>query len=1001
MVRAGDAEGRMRISLTALTDHGPRDVVVIGDLETTVAGVATSLLATLNEDSGAAGEPLAQVLQHPRARWASGPATRHAPAHAAQALWTGGRLLDPTATASSTLRNGAVVAVDSRDAAGTMLAEPAGSFEIRVSGGPAAGAVHRVGIGTVVLGTDDDVNVKLDDPGVPGRALRVTVEARRVTVESLCGEPVLEGVPVTGVIEWPPGDVIVVGTSVLTLCASTPPDAHLSPLEDGGLAYHRPPRVLPSDEPRQLELPQEPVEGQRQQLRLLVSALLAVAGIVMVIVTAQWYWALTALAYPIIQAGEWISDRLYGRKSFKKALKEFHAKQDRFDGELERLRREDETQRRAAAPDPAEVLLTVTGPRRRLWERRPDDPDKLHLRFGLADLPAHIELFAASQARTPTVHRRAPASQESEPDQVAGRADELIPPIARTIPVRLPLPDLGVVGLSGPRDRSRAVARWLVAQAAALHSPRDLAIVVLSADPDGGEHWNWVRWLPHCAPRQNEECLALVGTDTESVARRVTELAIRITERRRAQSAQGTGGFFPGAAEADPNGRPHDILLVLDGARLLRRVPGMPQVLSKGPEVGLHAICIDDDERLLPEECRAVALWDWDRPTHVRLRGEGLETYGPVLAEQVSTAWCDRLARALAPVRDVSREDVDANLPASVRLLDVLAMPDPAAEHILAAWSTDGRGTVDGRESARGTTRVPIGVAADGVFSVDLRHDGPHVLVTGATGSGKSELLRTLIVSLAVANRPDELTFVLVDCEGGVAFGACVELPHTVGLITNLGGVAADRTLESLDAELRRREEILFAAGVSDLADYCELRDAGDLRAAVRLPRLVVVVDEFAAMAGDMANFVACLLDIGDRGRSLGIHLVLATQHPAGALTTEVRAAANLQIALRLTDSDESAQGAAAARIPKTLAGRCYVGSGATAPRAVQTARVGGGRAGATPPARTLVQQVPWTALGRALPHAVDTDEEATTVTDLAVLVAAIRDAADRVHTGS
>ena len=492
-----------------------------------------------------------------------------------------------------------------------------------------------------------------------------------------------------------------------------------------------------------------------------------------------------------------------------------------------------------------------------------------------------------------------------------------------------------------------------------------------------------MRWLPHCAPREGEDCVALIGADPDTVARRVTELAMRITERRRAAEPSS----FLGAAAGPPSGS-YNVLLVLDGARQLRRVPGMPQVLSGGPSVGVHAICIDDDERLLPEECTAVAVWDWDRPTHVRLHGNGLDSVGAVLADQVTAAWCDRLARALAPVRDVSRDDAESMIPSSARLLDLLGMPSPSAADVAAVWRSGGR-----------TTSVPIGVSADGVFSVDLRVDGPHGLIAGTTGAGKSELLQTLIASLAVANRPDEMTFVLIDYKGGAAFADCASLPHVVGMVTDLDGHLTERALESLGAELRRRESLLLHAGAKDIEDYYDLFDAGDRRASSRVPRLVLVIDEFAAMVGELPDFVEGLVDIGRRGRSLGVHLLLATQRPAGVVTGDIRANTFLRIALRVTDPDESSDvldDPSAARISKSVPGRCYVRSGVGTPVAVQTARIGGRRPGNVSSAPAQTVPLPWGRLGRPLALAEAVEDESSMVTDLKVLVAAISEAADR-----
>ena len=200
-------------------------------------------------------------------------------------------------------------------------------------------------------------------------------------------------------------------------------------------------------------------------------------------------------------------------------------------------------------------------------------------------------------------------------------------------------------------------------------------------------------------------------------------------------------------------------------------------------------------------------------------------------------------------------------------------------------------------------TRVPLGVGTDGEpFVVDLAADGPHVLVAGTTGAGKSELLQTLVAGLAVGNRPDEMSFVLIDYKGGAAFRDCAELPHTVGMVTDLDGHLTERALRSLGAELRRREALLAGAGCTDLDEYIALASpTGDA-----LARLVLVVDEFATLAEELPDFVGGLVAIAQRGRSLGVHLVLATQRPGGVVSADIRANTSLRIALRVTDASES-----------------------------------------------------------------------------------------------
>ncbi|WP_344447963.1 FtsK/SpoIIIE domain-containing protein [Actinocorallia aurantiaca] len=920
----------MRISLTALDSSGPRDVLVSGDADASVAAVARTLAGLLAQ-GGEAG-------RDDRSGGDGRNGQKIVPLQ--QAIYADGRMLDPTARAARELRDGAIVTLDASTVPATMTSEPGGLVEVRVIGGPEAGRVHRLGPGVVNLPS----------------GVTVTVGRSGTTVRAL--EPAtLDGEELDEEREWPEGAVLVRGSTVLALMPNTSPDTHLEPLSQG-LAFNRPPRIAPRREPKRMKVPHLPEKQGRERLRLFGALLFSVFGLVMAWVLGQWYWALFALAWPLMMVAEWIGDRMYGRKSYKKAYKEYQLKSAYFSRDLEALRRADERDRRAAHPDPAEILLTATGPRRRLWERRLNDPDTLHLRLGLADLAADVELEGG----------------EEDVREALARSEQEMPPLARSVPVPLPLPEYGVLGLTGPRDRSRSVARWLLAQAAVLHSPRDLSIVVLAADGDAEQDWNWVRWLPHCAPREGEECVALVGADPAGAAARVTELAIKITERRRGRQQ----GFFD--ASSRPKAEvPYNILLVLDGARTLRRIPGMPQVLKHGPEYGVHVVCLDDEDRLLPEECTVVASWAGE--DHLRLRGHALEALGPVLADRVSALWAGRLARALAPVKDVSREDTAEALPASARLLDLLGLPDPTAAHVLDGWKRGGRGT-----------RVPIGVGGGGPFEVDLSADGPHGLIAGTTGAGKSELLQTLIASLAVRNRPDEMTFVLIDYKGGAAFKDCAALPHTVGMVTDLDGHLTERALESLAAELRRREHLLLEAGAKDIEDYQAARAARP-GGPPALPRLVLVIDEFAAMAAELPGFVDGLVDIGRRGRSLGVHLILATQRPAGVVTAEIRANTNLRIALRVTDAEDSSdvlEVPDAARISKATPGRCYVRSGAGAPAAVQSARIGGRRGGGNRP--TEARTLGWVQLGHPLPvHEEEQDEQ---VTDLAVLVRAIADAA-------
>ncbi|MEV6151114.1 FtsK/SpoIIIE domain-containing protein [Nonomuraea sp. NPDC052129] len=966
-------------------------------------------------------------------------------------LWRNGRPLDPRALAGAVLRDGDKVTLDAHLARATIIEEPGGVAEVRVVGGPAAGAVHRLGLGVHVIGSDPMCAITVADPSLAPEAaiLRVTPDAitveparhrapqqaqrlklkgrwadevaeltaRVAEREAAEAEPVhyeppeLAAQTLTEATDWAEHTLLTCGSSVFTLTAIEPQDAHLAPLPEGGVAYNRPPRLRRPEPERTFERPLEPSRAEGMRLQLLAALLPAVMGVTLAYVMRQPYYLLIALMTPLIMIGQWWSDRRHGKKQHRKAAKKYKERLEAYELAVEQARAEDELIRRSDAPDPAQVLLTATGPRRRLWERRIHDPDALRLRVGLADLPANLEL-----------------SEE--------KGGAISPPVCRSVPVALAMRRLGVAGVTGPRDTATGLAGWLIGQSATLHSPRDLAIVVLSAHADGERRWGWVRWLPHCAPRGGEDCVALVGTDPESAAHRVAELAALIDERQNTAIPElgkiPTGWDDLGGPETPAltsyDVRPYDVLVVLDGAQVLRGLPGMPQILRQGPRSGVFTLAIDDDQRLLPEECATVAACAADG--QVRLLGGGLEVIGPVLADLVSPSWCDRVARALGPIRDVSRDDPAGHLPEAVRLLDLLRLPAPSGHDLATRWH------------GHGSTKAVIGIGPDGPFSVDLRVDGPHGLIAGTTGAGKSELLQTLICSLAVANRPDQLTFVLVDYKGGAAFKECVRLPHTVGMVSDLDGHLTQRALDSLAAEIRRRERLLLAAGAKDIDDY-----TGE-----PLPRLVLIIDEFAALVAELPDFVNGLVDIARRGRSLGIHLILATQRPAGVVTADIQANTSLRIALRVTEPAESSDVIDlpdAAHISKSTPGRCYVKSGVGAAAAVQTARVGGrspvasaslradptgagatlgpgamlgpgstlgpGRvagagggltgggslAGAGGPAGGLagaggqlrVVDVDWRSLGRALPPLPE-PPEGSTITDLTVLADALIEAA-------
>jgi S-DNA-T family DNA segregation ATPase FtsK/SpoIIIE len=366
---------------------------------------------------------------------------------------------------------------------------------------------------------------------------------------------------------------------------------------------------------------------------------------------------------------------------------------------------------------------------------------------------------------------------------------------------------------------------------------------------------------------------------------------------------------------------------VVDGAALLEGRPCALRELLAGRGGPAAGIVITDR---LPALCTATATVGADGTAQLR-RLTVAETIPGVLATGMTEPQARRLARRLARFEDPELRIEGAGLPDSVGLLPLLELGEVSGRALLPRWRA-------GAQSLR--AGAVIGVTEESLFSVDLDDDGPHGLIAGTTGSGKSELLRTLIVSMATGNDPEHLTFALVDYKGGGALDECARLPHAVGLVTDLDEQLSERALRCLEAELRHREHLLRDVGLSHVTDYQRLRD-GARRDLEPMPRLAVVIDEFATLVKALPHFVDSLVSIAQRGRSLGIHLIMATQRPAGSVSDAIKNNVKLRIALRLEstgDSMDVIDNAAAASIGGRQRGRAYYRVSAREVLPVQTA---------------------------------------------------------------
>ena len=581
--------------------------------------------------------------------------------------------------AEAPVRDGCVISLGSPD--GCVVPSPSGLVDILVAGGPDAGVIHRIGPGRADIGSGAAA-ITIGDPAVPSRALLVDVDD-----QGGCQVAAYPGVAATldrtqlgAPVPWLQGQQVAVGGTLLGLAPCAPSDVVLRPSADGGgLDFSRAPRAVPrpasvpvaaSAAALSASVPLAaggPIAVDRRSLPVLAAGLPLVIGLALAFLLHHVYVLGLAGLSPALLIGDALSERGGGRRRTAGQSAEDAGHRAPIEGDARVALDAEQAARREQCPDPATALGIASGPRRRLWERRRADPDYLLLRIGTADLPVPVELAGSGHERS-------------------GRRRTVV----RSVPdalVTVPVSECGVVGVAGPGDCARAVGRWLTASAAILHSPNDLRIYLLT-DDSGRAGWEWVRWLPHCRPGPGGSCVAQVGNDAESIAARIAELLAIVAARHRVirDGHQGVGSG-PG------------ILVVLDGSRRLRSVPGVGQLLGEGPQVGVYVICLDDGERLLPSECRTVAVFGRDG---LRVRQTMAETITGVRADHADPGWCARVARSLAPIRDVGddgRQPPAVGTPASSTSPDSSpssassACPAPPTEVWIASveWSALGR----------------------------------------------------------------------------------------------------------------------------------------------------------------------------------------------------------------------------------------------------------------------------------------------------------------------
>ena len=497
-------------------------------------------------------------------------------------------------------------------------------------------------------------------------------------------------------------------------------------------------------------------------------------------------------------------------------------------------------------PDPDTLWALV--PTYRLWERRRDAAD-----FGVARIGVGRQSLATRLIPPDT----RPMEQLEPLSALALRRFITTYSAIPDLPLAMAINGFSRIHVRGDHERVIGLVRAILAQLATLHSPDDVRIATC-AGADCRSEWEWLKWLPHALHPERVDALGPVRLVAPTITALEAMLEDLLGNRPR---------FDPDDGSVRVAG-PH-LVVVLDGGA----IAGSDHLMTGG---GVEGVSVIDLTTAPPRalERSTVVLEVADDGSLASLTADGDIELGRADSLPIVTA--EALARQLAPLRLTEGSRGEQPMSAELGLEDLLDLGDPYTFDPADTWV---------QRPSRDRLRVRFGIRPDGTpIELDLKESaqegmGPHGLLIGATGSGKSELLRTLVLALAITHPPNVLNFALIDFKGGATFARLDRLPHTSAMITNLADELplVDRMAEAINGELIRRQELLRAAGnFASLRDYEKARAAG--APLDEVPTLLVVCDEFSELLSARPDFIDIFVQIGRVGRSLGVHLLLASQ---------------------------------------------------------------------------------------------------------------------------
>lgn len=509
-----------------------------------------------------------------------------------------------------------------------------------------------------------------------------------------------------------------------------------------------------------------------------------------------------------------------------------------------------------------------------LWERSPEDIDFLEVRVGKGTVPFHIQV-------------RAPRADGYEKDPLIEAAQELADDFQTVdeASITLPLFQSKVIGVVGGRENVLNTLRVMMAQIAVRHSPDEVKVAAFYEEKEAHD-WDWLRWLPHTW--DDDRSTRYLADRRSSSHQLADEIFMQLYRRRNNRSEYGNKSIEIPA-----------YIVILSSSSLIEEEPLLPMLLEDGEAVDAVTIILSDRKENLPMHCQLIVEVEREQANYT-IKKDGMVSQQSFRTDGMSREQMEILARYMAPIR--LKRSSASDIPSVLTLFEMMDIQKISELDVKRRWQNN---------RYPDTLPVPMGVRA-GNKKINLNlHDkierqghGPHGLIAGTTGSGKSEVIQSIVASLAAEFHPHDLAFMLIDYKGGGMSNTFLHLPHVVGTITNLDNNLIERAKISLKAELVRRQKILNDAGnLQHIDEYYKLLRS---RHEEPLPHLVIIIDEFAQLKKDQPEFMDELISIAAIGRTLGVHLILATQKPAGVVDDKIWSNSRFRICLRVQSEGDS-----------------------------------------------------------------------------------------------